>query len=160
MSRIKQKYEAFSNFINALSRSIAVTFAVIQACNHNALSLSVEEWLVDVSLCKKNRMEKGRAREKVLIYFYGANNHGQRKPPHYWRLTITFGHTSIGSTPLDEWSAQRWDRHLIRRASMALTGFAPTIPAVERLQTSVLDRAASESRLTLNHLLKDSNSPL
>jgi len=41
---------------------------------------------------------------------------------------------------------------------MSLTGFEHTFPASERLHTLALDRAASESRLTLNQLFMDSNS--
>jgi len=41
---------------------------------------------------------------------------------------------------------------------MSLKGFEHTFPANERLHTLALDRAASESRLTLNQLFKDSNS--
>ena len=44
-----QKFKFFSTFINTLSRTIAVTSAVIQDCNPHTLSLSFEEWLVDVT---------------------------------------------------------------------------------------------------------------
>ena len=36
-----QKFKAFSTFINSLSRAMAVTSAVIQACNPYALSISL-----------------------------------------------------------------------------------------------------------------------
>ena len=41
---------------------------------------------------------------------------------------------------------------------MFLTGFEHTFTVSERLRTLVLDLAASESRLALNQLFKDSNS--
>jgi len=54
-----------------------------------------------------------------------------------------------GRTPLDEWSARRWDLYLTthnthkRQTSMPPAGFEPTIPASERLQTYALDRATT-----------------
>jgi hypothetical protein len=33
-------------------------------------------------------------------------------PPHYRGFTITFRHTTLGRTPLDEWSARRRDLYL------------------------------------------------
>jgi len=41
---------------------------------------------------------------------------------------------------------------------MPLMGFEPTIPASEQPHTLTLDHAASESRLALSYLFKDSNS--
>jgi hypothetical protein len=47
-------------------------------------------------------------------------------------------HTTVGMTPLDEWSARRWDlstwQHNIhkRQTSVLLAGFEPAIPAIER----------------------------
>jgi len=41
---------------------------------------------------------------------------------------------------------------------MSLTGFEHTFQASERLHTLALDRAASDSRLNLNQLIKDWNS--
>jgi hypothetical protein len=85
-------------------------------------------------------------------------------PPHYRGFKITLRHTTIGRTPLDEWSTQRWDLDLIRhnthkrQTSIPLVGFEPTIPASEQLHTHALDRAAHESPLALNYLFKDSTS--
>jgi hypothetical protein len=58
-------------------------------------------------------------------------------------------HTTISRTPLDEWSARHRDLYLTtndthnRQTSMPSSGFVPTIPASERPQTHVLDRAAT-----------------
>jgi len=58
-------------------------------------------------------------------------------------------HTTLGRTPLDEWSARRRDLHLTthtthkRKTSISPVGFEPTIPINERLQTHILDRAAT-----------------
>ena len=57
--------------------------------------------------------------------------------------------TTVGRTPLDEWSARRRDLYLTthntynRQTSMPPVGFEPSIPAVERTQTNALDRAAT-----------------
>jgi hypothetical protein len=72
---------------------------------------------------------------------------GQR-PPHYPGFTITFRHTTIIRTPLEEWSVRRRDLYLTthnthnRQTSMPPSGFEPTIPASERPQTHTVDRAA------------------
>jgi hypothetical protein len=60
-----------------------------------------------------------------------------------------FRHTTLGRTPLDEWSACHRDLYLTthnthkRQTSMSPAGFEPTIPANERLQTDALDRAVT-----------------
>ena len=57
--------------------------------------------------------------------------------------------TTVGRTPLDEWSARRRDLYLTthnthnRKTSMPPVGFEPTTSAGERLQTYALDRAAT-----------------
>jgi hypothetical protein len=69
-------------------------------------------------------------------------------PPHCRGFTITLRHTTLGRTPLDEWSARRRDLYLIthnthkRQTSMPVAGFEPTIPERERTKTHNLDRAA------------------
>ena len=58
-------------------------------------------------------------------------------------------HTTLGRTPLDEWSARRRDLYLTkhnthkRQTSIPPAGFEPTIAAGERPQTHVLDHAAT-----------------
>jgi hypothetical protein len=70
-------------------------------------------------------------------------------PPCYRGFTITLRHTTLGNTPLFEWSALRTDLYLIthithkRQTSIPPSGFEPTIPESERLQTHALDRAAT-----------------
>jgi len=62
---------------------------------------------------------------------------------------ITLRHTTLGRTPLDEWSAHRRDLYLTthdtqkRETFMPLAGFEPGIPASERPQTHVLERVAT-----------------
>jgi hypothetical protein len=51
----------------------------------------------------------------VLIHrdtlFHGVIAHSGSRP-HCWGFTITLRHTTLGRTPLDEWSARRKDRYL------------------------------------------------
>jgi hypothetical protein len=71
-----------------------------------------------------------------------------RGPPHYRGSTITLRHTTLGRTPLDEWSARRRDLYLTthnthdRQTFMLAVIFVPAIPASEQPQTHALDRAA------------------
>jgi hypothetical protein len=61
-------------------------------------------------------------------------------------------HTTLGRTPLDEWSARRRDLYLSthetqkRQISMLSSGFEPTTPVRERPQTHALDCAATGIR--------------
>jgi len=61
----------------------------------------------------------------------------------------SFRHTTLGRTPLEEWSARRRNLNLTAhnthngQTSMPPAGFEPTLPASERSQTDVLDRVAS-----------------
>jgi len=73
--------------------------------------------------------------------------------------TITLRHTTLGRTPVEEWSARRRDLYLTtqnthnRQTSMPPTGFEPAIPASERTYAHTLDRAATEigARRFLSH---------
>jgi hypothetical protein len=62
---------------------------------------------------------------------------------------ITLRHSTLGRTPLDEWSARRRDLYLTthnthnRQTSMPLAGFETTIPASARPKASTSDRAAT-----------------
>ena len=63
--------------------------------------------------------------------------------------------TTVGRTPLDEWSARRRDLYLTthsthnRQTSMPPVGFEPTISAGKRPQNYALDRAATGTGLFL-----------
>ena len=65
----------------------------------------------------------------------------------HWSRSAT--HTTLGSTPLDEWSARRRDLYLTthnnhdRQTPMSPAGFEPAIPASEGPQTHASDRAAT-----------------
>jgi hypothetical protein len=64
-------------------------------------------------------------------------------------LDHTQRRTTVGRTPLDEWSAHRRDLYLTihnthnRQISLPSVGFEPTISAGQRPQTYALDRAAT-----------------
>jgi hypothetical protein len=64
-------------------------------------------------------------------------------------LDHTQRRTTVGRTPLEEWSARRRDLYLTthnthkRQTSMLPVGFEPTISAGERPQSYALDRAAT-----------------
>jgi len=68
-------------------------------------------------------------------------------------LDHTQRHTTVGRTPLDEWSARRRFLYLTthithnRQTSMTPMGFEPTFSAGERQQTYALDRAANGTRI-------------
>ena len=70
-------------------------------------------------------------------------------------LDHTQRRTTVGRTPLYEWSARRRDLYLTthnthnRQTSMPPVGFEPTISAGERPQTYALDRAATGAGLVL-----------
>jgi hypothetical protein len=69
-------------------------------------------------------------------------------------------HTTLGRTPLDEWSARCTDLYLTthnthnRQTSMPPVGFEPTIPVSERPKTHALDRTATWTRLGY-HILRN-----
>jgi len=45
----------------------------------------------------------------LLYLFHGAIAHSGPGPPHYRGFTITLRHSTLGRTPLDEWTARRTD---------------------------------------------------
>jgi hypothetical protein len=83
------------------------------------------------------------------VFFCGATAPSGSGPPHCQGLTITLRHTTLGRTPLDEWSARRTDLYLTtqnthkRQTPMCPAGFEPATPASERPQTNALDRATT-----------------
>jgi hypothetical protein len=69
-------------------------------------------------------------------------------------LDYTQRRNTVSRTPLDEWSARRWDLYLTthnihkRQTSMLPPRFEPIISVGERSQTHVLDRAATGTVLS------------
>ena len=80
------------------------------------------------------------------------------RSPHLREFTITLRHTTIGRTPLDEWSARRRDLYLTthnahnRQTSMLSVGFEPVIQASEQLHAHELDQAATGIGHSLLHV--------
>ena len=64
-------------------------------------------------------------------------------------LDQTQRRTTVGTTPLDEWSARRRDPYLTkhnthnRQTPTSPVGFEPAIPAIKRPQTHTSDRAVA-----------------
>jgi hypothetical protein len=83
------------------------------------------------------------------IFLHGATAPSGPGPPYCRGFTIILRHTTVGGTPLDEWSARRRDLCLTtqtlykRQTSMPPTGLEPTIPASARPQIHALDRATT-----------------
>ena len=88
-----------------------------------------------------------------------------RYSPHWVRASLftrfldhTKRRTTVGRTPLDEWSARRRELYLTthnthnRHASMSPVGFKPTISAGEWPQIYALDRAATGTG-TIRHII-------
>jgi len=80
----------------------------------------------------------------TTIDIHGATAPGGQGPHHYRCFTSTFRHTTVGRTPLDEWSARFRELCLtIHNTHKRYDGFEPAIPAIRRPQTHTLDRAAT-----------------
>ena len=85
---------------------------------------------------------------KERLFFLMVQTLSGSDSPHFRGFTITLRRTTLGRTPLDEWSARRRDLYLTThithhtQSSLARAGFEPVIPEGERLQTHALDRAA------------------
>ena len=88
--------------------------------------------------------------DMFFFFFCGATTQRGAWPPHSWGfIGQTQRPTTVGRTPLDEWSDRRIDLYLTthnthnRQISMPPVRFEPTISAGERPQTYALDRAAT-----------------
>ena len=86
----------------------------------------------------------------TFFFVCGAATQRGSWPPHSLRfLDHTQRRTTVGRTPLDEWSARRRDLYLTThnthnsQKSMPTVGFEPMISVGEQPQTYALDRAAT-----------------
>ena len=86
----------------------------------------------------------------MFVFYFWRNSSQWATASSFTRfLDHTQRRTTVGRTPLDEWSACRRDLYLTtlnthnRQTSMSPVGFEPTIPAGELPQTYALDRAAT-----------------
>jgi len=84
-----------------------------------------------------------------IFFIHGTTVPSGSGPPHFRGFAITLGHTTLGMTPLDEWSARHRNLYLTthnthkRQASTFPAGFEFTIPASERPQIYALHRSAT-----------------
>jgi hypothetical protein len=110
-----------------LSLPIVFTKSCFQPYNSNYLFLSSQDRIFS-------------------LFPNGATAPSGSGPPCYRGFMIILRQTTLGRTPLDEWSARH--RHLYltthnthkRQTSMPPAGFEVAIPASERPQTHALDR--------------------
>ena len=86
---------------------------------------------------------------QVFVCFWRDSPQWARASSFTRVLDHTHRRTTVGRTPLDEWSARRRDLYLTtinthnRQTSMPPVGLEPTFSAYERPQTYPLDRAAT-----------------
>ena len=102
----------------------------------------------------KNNYENNQ-QDETFFFCFATTQRGSW-PPHSWGfLDHTQRLTTVGKTPLDEWSACRRDLYLTthnthnRQTSMPPVGFKPTISMGERPQTYALDRTATGTGSTI-----------
>ena len=94
-----------------------------------------------------------RATSLLFVCFWRDSSQWARASSFTRFLDHTQRRTTVGRTPLDEWSASRRDLYLTthnthnRQASIPPVGLEPTISACERQQTYALNRAATGSGL-------------
>jgi hypothetical protein len=100
--------------------------------------------------CVFQSLRKRLRRSVRFFSFCGAATQRGSWPLHSWGfLDHTQRRTTVGRTPLDEWSARRRSLYLTthnihnRQTSMPPVGFELTISAGERPQTYALVRAGS-----------------
>ena len=88
----------------------------------------------------------------LLFYFIWRDSPQWARASSFTRvLEHTQRRTTVGRTPLDEWSVRRRDLYLTThnthngQTSIPRVGFEPAVSAGERLQTYALDRAVTGS---------------
>jgi hypothetical protein len=91
-----------------------------------------------------------KPKKKKFFFFFWRNSPQWAMDSSFTRfLDHTQRHTTVGRTPLDEWSTRRRDLYLTthntytRQTSMPPVGFEPTISTGERPQTYALECAAT-----------------
>ena len=118
------------------------------------IALRQRNWLL---CCSSLEHLKPGCLSRICFFFSSLLGNTSYNFPPLWRCgltrTMTFSfskfldhtqrHTTVRSTPPDEWSARRRDLYLTTHngeTSMPLVGFEITIPAGERPQTHALNR--------------------
>jgi hypothetical protein len=101
-----------------------------------------------------------------FVWCGAATQRGSWPPHSRGFLDHTQLLTTVGRTPLDEWSARRRDLYLTthnthnRQTSMPPVGFEPTISTGERSQTHALDHAATGTGAPIIYILKSTKFTL
>jgi hypothetical protein len=101
--------------------------------------------------CALSKMHQHRGTASGIIFLRDAAAPFGPGPPHYRDFTITLRHTTLGRTPLDEWSVWRGEFYLTthnirkRQTSVLPAGFESTVLASHRPQTRTLESAATEN---------------
>ena len=121
----------------------------------------------DVASRNTDLQQQQNQKPYMYIFFFLRCDPSRVKASSFLRfLDQTQRRTTVGRTPLDEWSARRRDLYLTkhntnnRQTSMPPVGFEPTISAGERPQTYALDRVATPpvqlyyKNSTSHHLLR------
>jgi hypothetical protein len=79
---------------------------------------------------------------RISIYILWLHSPSGPRPPPCRGFEITLRHTTVGRTPLHEWSTRRRDLYLTThnnhktQTSMSPAGFEPWVPASERPQST------------------------
>ena len=101
-----------------------------------------------------------------ICFLPWRNSPSGPRPPHCRGFAITLRHTTLGRTPLDEWSARRTDLYQTthnthnRQTSMPLAWIEPAIPASKGPQTHALDRVITGiGSFLITHSLTHSLTP-
>ena len=145
-----------------LPKSIKIILMVFFTCRHRSFKgyCPVPKSACAVQRCSTRSVaylhsaasSMWRLQSNLVTFFScGAATQSGSWPPHSWHFprSHTQRRTTVGRTPLDEWSARRRDLYLTtqnthnRQTSMPPVGFEPTISAGERPQTYALDHAAT-----------------
>jgi len=90
-----------------------------------------------------------QAERSLLRLLWWLDSPSGPRLPNFRGSEITLRHTTVGRTPLDEWSTSRTDLYLTkhnnhkRQPFMSLAIFEPTNPASVRPQTHVWDSVAT-----------------
>ena len=128
------------------------------ACQDSRVTGQIWNWnfpFAKQDLCSPNRVVvflwyRFNFRPIFLYFsFRDTTSHSGPGPSYCPGFTITLRHTTLGRTPLDEWSVRHRDLYLTTRNTHNTDIQAPgeirsQIPASERPQTHALDGAAAE----------------
>jgi hypothetical protein len=134
----------------------SVSWLCLSVCVSVCLCVRLDAWQLAVcSVCPYFLLRKKCLYIRRDIFFLWFDSPIWAWASSFRRgFTITLRHTTLGRTPLDEWSARHRDLYLTthnthnRQTSTPPAGFKPAIPVSERLQTHALDKHGHWDRPT------------